>query len=123
MPEARDRLPRPIDIAAVFARRRAGVLGILDDTVTTGSGLFGTPRTLRITPSSPTRLVATRAGALGRGSFENLHNQNGNRTLPVGRENTPVTIARRRRGRGADSVLPSWYPRRPLGDITVVVRV
>ncbi|XP_039155503.1 protein POLYCHOME-like [Eucalyptus grandis] len=40
----------------------------------------------------------------------------------VGRENTPPGgSARRGRGR-PDSVLPSWYPRTPLRDITTVVR-
>ncbi|XP_027351083.1 protein POLYCHOME [Abrus precatorius] len=37
-----------------------------------------------------------------------------------GRENTPLVTPRRGRGRG--SVLPSWYPRTPLRDITVLSR-
>lgn len=123
MSEARDRLPRPVDVAAVFARRRAGILGIIDESVTAGSDLFGTPRAQRATLSTTLGLGATRTGTIGRGSFGNLLTRNVNGTLSVGMENMPVGIARRRRGRATDSVLPYWYPRRPLGDITVVLRV
>jgi hypothetical protein len=43
---------------------------------------------------------------------------------PLDRENMPPPgSARRRRGRGSNSLLPSWYPRTPLRDITAVVRV
>lgn len=107
MPESRDRLNRPVDVAAAFARRREGALGILvDDPEATA--LFGSP--MRGSPAVTARRVR-------RGS--------GSRRFGYGRENTPIrgSASRRRRSRQGSSVLPSWYPRTPLRDITAVVRV
>ncbi|KAJ6747407.1 PROTEIN POLYCHOME [Salix koriyanagi] len=51
------------------------------------------------------------------------HSQGRGSRTPLGRENIPPPgSARRRRGRGSNSVLPAWYPRTPLRDVTAVVR-
>ncbi|KAF7818984.1 protein POLYCHOME-like [Senna tora] len=122
MPEPRDRLSRPVDIAALFARRRANIIGILDDGLE--SALFGSfsrrdTTTSRIT--GRTNRFGTRGGRViarrGRGRGRNLYG-----SLAVGVENTPPGTARRGRGRSARSALPSWYPRAPLRDITAITR-
>lgn len=110
MPESRDRRSKPVDIAAVFARRRSGIIGVLDDEVELG--LFGST-TSRVTTASTaagaaTGLGVTRAGGVIRGSFGTP---------------SPSRTARRGRSRPPQSVLPSWYPRTPLRDIAAVVRV
>ncbi|RVX09639.1 Protein POLYCHOME [Vitis vinifera] len=43
MPESRDRLSRPEDIAELFLRRRSGILGILADGSERSSNLFASP--------------------------------------------------------------------------------
>lgn len=126
MPEARDRLVRPVDVAVVFAQRRQGVLGILQDEPESASNPLGSPlgRAAAATPRVQTR-VAGRGGGLGTprsGVVRGRRNAFGSATVtrgPIGRENTPAGSAARR-GR---TVLPSWYPRTPLRDITAVVRV
>lgn len=87
MPESRDRRITPVDLAAIFARRRQ-LLIYSDDAPTTAR-----PR------ARP------------------LH--------APGSENTPPAVtARRVRARvtPSRSVLPAWYPRTPLRDITAIVR-
>lgn len=126
MPEARDRLVRPVDVAVVFAQRRQGVLGILQDEPESASNPLGSPlgRAAAATPRVQTR-VAGRGGGLGTprsGLVRGRRNAFGSATVtrgPIGRDNTPAGSAARR-GR---TVLPSWYPRTPLRDITAVVRV
>ncbi|GMP86986.1 hypothetical protein CsSME_00039546 [Camellia sinensis var. sinensis] len=135
MPESRDRLSRPDDIAAMFARRRQSIGGIailLDEPEEVGSG---TPFLWGATAMTGTRgamgLAATRGGGVGRGSLgtpRTRYRRGGGRNLyrspvVVGQENTPLGRVRRGRGRGGrGSVLPSWYPRTPLRDITAIVR-
>ncbi|CAL5351990.1 unnamed protein product [Camellia sinensis] len=135
MPESRDRLSRPDDIAAMFARRRQSIGGIailLDEPEEVGSG---TPFRWGATAMTGTRgamgLAATRGGGVGRGSLgtpRTRYRRGGGRNLyrspvVVGQENTPLGRVRRGRGRGGrGSVLPSWYPRTPLRDITAIVR-
>ncbi|KAJ9184098.1 hypothetical protein P3X46_007872 [Hevea brasiliensis] len=130
MPESRDRLSRAIDIAALFARRRSGILGVYEDQPDLERALFGSP----VRPP----MVATRTGAVGmspighgRGGLGTPRGQTGRgrniyRTPAIGRENTPIGSARRGnsrgRGRASNSALPSWYPRTPLRDITAIVR-
>ncbi|KAF5936841.1 hypothetical protein HYC85_024347 [Camellia sinensis] len=108
MPESRDRLSRPDDITVLFARRRQSIGGIailLDEPEEVGSG---TPFRRGATAMTGTRGAMGSAATRGGG---------------VGRENTPLGRVRRGRGRGGrGSVLPSWYPRTPLRDITAVVR-
>ncbi|CAL0311063.1 unnamed protein product [Lupinus luteus] len=101
MPEARDRRVVPVDVAAVYVRRR--------DSVSLRSAIF----------TDSTESAAVRDG--------------GSRT-PIGRgggggnENTAVGAVTGGRGsvrRGSTmrhSVLPSWYPRTPLRDITTILR-
>ncbi|KAL7227890.1 hypothetical protein ACSBR1_022717 [Camellia fascicularis] len=73
MPESRDRLSRPDDITAVFARRRQSIGGIailLDEPEEVGSG---TPFRWGATAMTGTRgamgSAATRGGGVGRGSL------------------------------------------------------
>ena len=130
MSEARDRLERQVDYAEVFARRRSE--GILDEQEM-GSNLIGTPiaratttNTAQQRPTNPgpggggTNLRRTFgspiSGGIGRNRF--LY-----RTPVLSRENPSAGSSRRSRSRGRNSVLPIWYPRTPLRDITAVVRV
>lgn len=131
MPESRDRLVRPVDVAAAFARRRSAILGILSDEGDGNSILFE-PLSQQRTPGiAPGRGTARGRGGLGRGVFgtprmAGARGRNLYRSPLSGRENTPVTggVGRGRgRGRPTNSVLPSWYPRTPFRDITPVVRV
>ena len=133
MPESRDRLSRPVDVAAIlFAPRRYNG-GILIDEPERDPNLFGTPirpqRTAAATTTTTTTTPVARTpagfevarggggGGLGRGSFRTP------RTGNLRRENTPIGTARRGRRGGRNSILPSWYPRTPLRDITAIVRV
>ncbi|XP_075637934.1 protein POLYCHOME-like [Castanea sativa] len=100
MPESRDRLVRPVDYAAIFARRRTPSTGILIDDPEVGRNLFGSPAP---GPATPGR----------RGGFGTPRNVRG-------RNLYGSATAQRSSGRGR--VLPSWYPRTPLQDITAVVR-
>ncbi|KAK7336609.1 hypothetical protein VNO77_17155 [Canavalia gladiata] len=93
MPEARDRRSSPLDVATNFARRRASLIYL--DPPSFGPGAPRTP--------------------IGRGRVRSFHS--------LGSENTPLGTTRRVRGRASSrSVLPAWYPRTPLRDITAVVR-
>ncbi|XP_054784170.1 protein POLYCHOME isoform X2 [Prosopis cineraria] len=120
MPESRDRLSRPLDIAAIFARRRANISGILDDELE--SALFG-PIVRRQTSTSTNngsgrgRFGSPRTIGRGRARGLNLY-----RSSATGLENTPPGTTRRGRGRRSRSLLPSWHPRTPLRDITAVTR-
>ena len=137
MPESRDRLSRPEDIAELFLRRRSGILGILADGSERSSNLFVSPSRRETTTTTTlgargaTGILASRGGGVGRGGFGTPRIGSGRgrgravyRSPLFGRENTPATgSGRRGRGRSGNSVLPSWYPRTPLRDITHVVRV
>lgn len=130
MSEARDRLERQVDHAEVFARRRSE--GILDEQEM-NSHLIGTPIARATTTptsqqrptnpgpggggSNPRRTFGSPiSGGIGRNRF--LY-----RSPVFNRENTAASSSRRNRSRGRNSVLPIWYPRTPLRDITAVVRV
>ncbi|XWS56222.1 hypothetical protein CRYUN_Cryun09bG0067700 [Craigia yunnanensis] len=130
MAESRDRITRAVDIAEVFARRRSGPLGILSDEA---QELLGSPVQQAVTrrPMGVGITTSTaRVGGIGRGiSFGTPRSgirrgRNLYRSTAPGRENTPMTATAmgRRRGRATGSVLPSWYPRTPLQDITAAVR-
>ncbi|KAG5252815.1 hypothetical protein OIU78_019897 [Salix suchowensis] len=120
MAESRDRLSRAVDIAAIFAaRRQSRSLGIYQDRPEFDMALFGSPRT-NAAIRNQTVGVATITGR-GRVSLGTPRGRGG-RTI-MDRENMPSPgSARRGRGRGSNSVLPSWYPRTPLRDITAIVR-
>ncbi|XP_031287164.1 protein POLYCHOME-like [Pistacia vera] len=125
MPESRDRLVRPVDIATVFAQRRSETLGILRDEPEQSSNHLGSPAT-RVANTTAARGQSVGGGrggglgtprsAFGRGRRNGYGFASATRG-PMGRENTPIGSARR-----GSSVLPAWYPRTPLRDITTVVR-
>ncbi|XP_010554851.1 PREDICTED: protein POLYCHOME-like [Tarenaya hassleriana] len=125
MAESRDRLDRPVDFSAAFlSRRQNGILLnesasrlVMSESPVQRSP-FGTAGSTALRPTGSRPLV--RRGGFAR----RLGNRRGLTPfrLPHGRENTPVGAARHRRGRVSTSVLPSWYPRTPLRDITAIVR-
>ncbi|GMQ02003.1 hypothetical protein CsSME_00048434 [Camellia sinensis var. sinensis] len=105
----------------MFARRRQSIGGIailLDEPEEVGSG---TPFRWGATAMTGTRgamgSAATRGGGVGRVSLGTPRTRNrrgGSQSL----YRSPVVVGRGGRG----SVLPSWYPRTPLRNITAVVR-
>lgn len=101
MPEARDRRERPVDYPAAFLNRRSH--GILLDEPPAHLNPFQSP-VQRLPPSE----------SMGRGGFAR-----GN----LGVRRRGLGVARRGRARASASVLPSWYPRTPLRDVSSVVRV
>lgn len=120
MPVSRDRLSSPVDIAAIFAaRRQSRILGVYQDQPELDMALFGSPR-----PNAATRTQTVGVGTItvrGRGGLGTPRGRGGR--TPLGIENIPPPgSARRGRGRGSNSVLPAWYPRTPLRDVTAVVR-
>ncbi|XWS66412.1 hypothetical protein CRYUN_Cryun05aG0197000 [Craigia yunnanensis] len=124
MSESRDRLARAVDIAKVFARRRSGPLGILSDEA---QELLGSPVQQAVTrrPMGVTRRGGLRRGiGFGTPRSGTRRGRNLYRSRAPGTENTPMTASAMGRGRGraTGSVLPSWYPRTPLQDITDVIR-
>ncbi|KAF7146620.1 hypothetical protein RHSIM_Rhsim04G0098700 [Rhododendron simsii] len=139
MPESRDRLSRPDDVRAAFAGRRQSIGGIsilLDEEQRvdgTGTTPFRWGATAMTGTHGPTGAAATRGGGSGvrrgilgtpRSNNRNRLGRNLHRSPVVGRENMGSRAFRRGRGRSMmNSVLPSWYPRTPLRDITAVVRV
>jgi len=131
MPESRDRLSRPVDYAVVFVRQRVAGTGFILADQELGPNLFEIPIrrvTAATTPATrgQTALGTTRGGGFGRGGFGTPRSV-GRRVRygspATGRENTPSTSRGSGRDRPRGSVLPSWYPRVPLQDITWVVRV
>ncbi|XP_010504725.1 PREDICTED: protein GIGAS CELL1-like [Camelina sativa] len=130
MPEARDRIERPIDYSVIFANRRSN--GVLLDVPDSQLRLIQSP-VLRLPSDSPGpgsigrgSLVRT-GGGIGRGNFSTWRPGNGRAghtpfRLAEERENMPMVAARRGRGRASRSPLPYWYPRTPLRDITHTMR-
>ncbi|XP_041023058.1 protein POLYCHOME-like [Juglans microcarpa x Juglans regia] len=126
MPESRDRIPRPV--ADLFALRRTAGVGVLLDDQGMSPSLFGSPIMRVSTVTTPvtrgrTALGATRSGGLGRCRSGTPRNVRGwNLSQASGRD--IAQSSRRWSGRGmhGNSMLPFWYPRTPLRDITAVVR-
>lgn len=112
MPEARDRRERPVDYPAAFLNRRYhGIL--LDEPSPAHLNPFQSPVVQRL-PSESTTMG--RGGGVARGNL-------GVRRTGGGRVRRGLGVARRGRARAsASSVLPSWYPRTPLRDVSSVVR-
>lgn len=107
MPEGRDRLSREDDIMGAW--RGGSIPFILEDGYEEGQGI--SPFRWRGTPmvGSPGS-AARRGGALGSPRIR--------RFSPIrGPENFSPVAGR------LGSTLPTWYPRRPLNDITAVMRV
>ncbi|ESQ44287.1 hypothetical protein EUTSA_v10006194mg [Eutrema salsugineum] len=123
MPEARDRTERPVDYSAIFVNRRShGVL--LDEPTSRLSPVQRLPSDSQVNPEHGSIGRGSLVGTSGlvRGNFSSWRPGNGNGRFPQGRENLPMVSARRGRGRASPSVLPSWYPRTPLRDITHIIR-
>lgn len=134
MPEARDRLLRPVDVTAELTRLRSTRLGIPQQRTfnfTLDSFGFQAAAAAAATATAANAAlrrmggVGLRGGAgLGRvGLGTPMMTEGGRsglrslRTPSTGRDNRPHL----RRPTG-NSLLPSWYPRSPLRDITAVVR-
>ncbi|XAR60395.1 hypothetical protein NMG60_11033749 [Bertholletia excelsa] len=122
MPESRNRLSRLEDMTAMFARRwqMIGHIEILQDKL---EGTTAMTSTCGVVGVGATRGGGVGRGALGMPRARNGHGYNLYGTLVMGRENRPTGSFPWGRGRSQNSVLPSWYPRMPLRDITAVVRV
>lgn len=133
MPETRDRLSRQDGDMTTYISRRRIVGGgnrnseviIMENDVEDQA--TGTPFRWRGAPmvGTPGPIgVARPRGALG--SSRMGRSPNFGRSSALGRENiSPVLGSARGRGgpRGRGSlILPAWYPRKPLRDITAVVR-
>ncbi|KAI3694558.1 hypothetical protein L1987_77525 [Smallanthus sonchifolius] len=134
MPESRDRLSRPNDgVAETYSRRQTSVgsTGILPDADDNERSISRTPFRWGATPltgdGSGQRVGdalstrSTRGGVSGGralfGTPMTAYRRGGRN------QNTPPSGSNFRRGRGGrQSVLPAWYPRTPLRDITHVVR-
>ncbi|KAB2608152.1 protein POLYCHOME-like [Pyrus ussuriensis x Pyrus communis] len=126
MPEARDRLSRPVDLAAAYAQRLAGNRRVyIDPPEQTILALSPPVRRPTVLGIGATGIVG--GGGLPRSSLRTPITVPGRGRIPfrlstVDRENTPSGSSHRRGGRASNSVLPYWYPRSPLQDITAVVR-
>ncbi|CAA0837467.1 Protein POLYCHOME [Striga hermonthica] len=136
MPEARDRLSRQEDVVATYSSRRrnfgrrniAGVNSVafvLEDDGDEGQATE-TPFRWRGTAMVGTPGVASRRGSIGTPRIRRVPYLGRPSPLTTGRENVSPLVGTGRgrgggRGRGS-TVLPSWYPRRPLREITAVVR-
>lgn len=126
MPVSRDRLSRPIDISTLLPSARQRVNLVVDEPGLRTVGLGLSPvRTESQSSDLLSFQASRRATATGPGRVGYGHGRNSQGTI-VGRENiTPITARRGRGGvrlRNRNSVLPSWYPRTPLRDITAVAR-
>ncbi|KAK6941880.1 hypothetical protein RJ641_027257, partial [Dillenia turbinata] len=127
MPEARDRLVRSMESTTPLSPRRHP-FGEFTFHVDELDRSLATPIRWGSTATTTTRVPVTfsasrgSAGPVIRGGLRGGRNMFISQFQAMGRENTP-TMARRGRGRGVRrSVLPSWYPRTPLRDITSIVR-
>ncbi|CAN8318007.1 unnamed protein product [Cochlearia groenlandica] len=133
MPEARDRIERPVDYSAAFLTRRSNGILLDEPTTTAQFNLFGSP--VQRLPSETTTGIGsigsqgsmTGRGGFTRGNFGIRRTGGGRRgqsqfRTPQGRENMSLGVTRRGRARASASVLPSWYPRTPLRDVSTVVR-
>lgn len=131
MPESRDRLSRQEDaIIASYSQRRITRTG--DGNIGSGISIAfvqeddseegqaaRTPFRWRDTAmtGSPGSIGVAAGGAIGTPRIRQISPLAGPVNL------SPAVGSGRGRGRGRGGVLPTWYPRRPLNDITAVVRV
>ncbi|KAI3984335.1 hypothetical protein MKX01_011289 [Papaver californicum] len=130
MIESRDRLVREEDPLTPLSVRKLGLgkprftlgseinlFGSVSPSQTTSPmGFSGSPMGLMEIPSS--RNIALRRVGFG------TNNRLGNSRMSssIGSENvSPMGSERRSRGGVKKSILPSWYPRSPLQDITAIV--
>ncbi|PHU05803.1 hypothetical protein BC332_26625 [Capsicum chinense] len=122
MAEGRDRLTRHEDPIDIYSRRRRsfarGGIGIFEDE---------SPDSSSRAPAETGRMTAASIGygGIGRIGFGSPRTRRGRQSLRtptrvIGRQN--ISPAGQGRSRGRHSVLPVWYPRTPLRDITAIVR-
>ncbi|CAN8279803.1 unnamed protein product [Cochlearia groenlandica] len=128
MVETRDRIVTPVDYSEIFVNRRSH--DVLLDEPASRIGLLEDPvqRLRRVNPE----LRSIGQGSMVRGNFSSWRPGGGGngsvqspfRLIPQGKENIVPMVSNRRGigGRSSPSVLPSWYPRTPLRDITHVIR-
>lgn len=120
MPEARDRRERPVDYPAAFLNRRSHGI-FLDEPLPAHLNPFQSP--VQRPPSESLAFGSTGQGStVGRGGGIARGNL-GVRRTGGGGGRRGLGVARRGRVRASASVLPSWYPRTPLRDVSSVVRV
>ncbi|KAG6414102.1 hypothetical protein SASPL_126820 [Salvia splendens] len=135
MPETRDRLPRDNDAMVSYSNRRrivgdgnsnSDVFVLVDEAEDQSTGTPFRWRGASMVGMPPSRGVARRRGSLGSSRFGRSPNYSRSSSLGMGRENmSPAVGSGRGRGgfRGRGSIrLPAWYPRKPLRDITAVMR-
>ncbi|KAL6555425.1 negative regulation of ubiquitin-protein transferase activity [Orobanche gracilis] len=140
MPEARDRLTRQEDVVATYSNRRRNissgrgnvgmvnpVVFVLEDEGDEEGQATGTPFRWRGTAmvGTPGPMgVASGRGSIGTPRIGRVPNFTRSSARALGRENmSPLVGSARARGRGRrGTFLPAWYPRKPLQDITAVVR-
>ncbi|KAG5583391.1 hypothetical protein H5410_054018 [Solanum commersonii] len=126
MAEGRDRLSRQEDPINIYSRRRRsmgrGGIEIFEDESPESSS-----RAPVQTTAETGRMAGTSGGrgGIGRIGFGLPRNRRGRNSLRtptrvIGRQN--ISPAGQGRNRGRHSVLPAWYPRTPLRDITSIVR-
>ncbi|KAK4767015.1 hypothetical protein SAY86_014766 [Trapa natans] len=123
MPESRDRLVRYIDVDAAFVGRRSAILGAPSDAAEH-------PYWQRTQVDTTGRDADWSTGEIGTSAYRTTgtdvsRGRNFSGSPLDGKENTPMTHSD---GRGravrrpTNSVLPSWYPRGPLADITPIFK-
>ncbi|KAM6568506.1 hypothetical protein CsatB_016491 [Cannabis sativa] len=132
MPESRDRLSRPVDVAGIFTQRRSNSFGVLVDEPVVARTLIGSPPMLQTTTATPTTaaVLGTPVGfgaAREDGGGVRRESLVSPRAGTWRRESTPMSGTARRgwgrgRGRNRTTQLPSWYPRTPLRDVTAITR-
>ncbi|KAH9606120.1 hypothetical protein KSS87_007262 [Heliosperma pusillum] len=116
MPVSRDRLSRPVDISTLLPNAQRRVNLTVDEP---GLRLRGLSSQNVMTGKSSGSARRLRRRSLQAQRTRMRHQRYLNR-LPIDQENrTPVAV---RSGQGRRSVLPSYYPRTPLRDITSIVR-
>ncbi|XP_010672481.2 protein GIGAS CELL1 [Beta vulgaris subsp. vulgaris] len=114
MNASRDRLSRPVDISSLLQNAERRVDLVVDEP-----GLHW----LGLSPQSVS--TSQSGGASGKSSRRRVglqkyrHRRYISRSLLNQENQRPRSV---RKGQGRGSILPSWYPRTPLRDITAIVR-
>ena len=108
---SRDRLSRPVDISSMLQNAQRQVNLVVDVPGLQWKGLS-------------TKKVSTRRHI---GAQKSVHQRYVNRSWIDKENQRPRTLhgqgKGKGKGKGKGSILPSWYPRTPLRDITAIVRV
>ncbi|KAL1555288.1 uv-b-insensitive 4 [Salvia divinorum] len=133
MPETRDRLPRDNDVMVSYSNRRQiigdgnrnpDVIVLVDEAEDQSTGTPFRWRGAPMVGTHPSRGVSRRRGGLVSPRFGRSPNFRRSSSLALGRENMYPVVGSGRGGlRGRGSLrFPAWYPRKPLRDITAVMR-